>query len=156
MLDKLFLTAGRAIFTLSIPAIFRETMQATHPTDEPPKPWYTYRITRKAKSDRWPETWFVNLLAGPDNTQDYQPVGKLNVETGAIALVRSTRFTDKSWPVRLVRRVLVAIWEGRGQDVESAGFFLRHEGKCGRCGRRLTTPDSIDRGIGPECWGKLA
>lgn len=28
---------------------------------------------------------------------------------------------------------------------------IRHEGACGRCGRALTHPDSIDRGIGPEC-----
>ncbi len=28
---------------------------------------------------------------------------------------------------------------------------IRHEGSCGRCGRQLTHPESIDRGIGPEC-----
>jgi hypothetical protein len=26
-----------------------------------------------------------------------------------------------------------------------------HEGKCGRCGRLLTVPSSIESGIGPEC-----
>ena len=26
-----------------------------------------------------------------------------------------------------------------------------HEGKCCRCGRTLTTPESIKKGIGPEC-----
>jgi hypothetical protein len=26
-----------------------------------------------------------------------------------------------------------------------------HHGKCARCGRKLTTPDSIKRGIGPQC-----
>jgi hypothetical protein len=26
-----------------------------------------------------------------------------------------------------------------------------HEGSCGRCGRRLTDPQSIERGFGPEC-----
>jgi hypothetical protein len=28
---------------------------------------------------------------------------------------------------------------------------IRHEGKCGRCGRALTRPESIDSGFGPEC-----
>ena len=28
---------------------------------------------------------------------------------------------------------------------------IRHEGSCGRCGRPLTVPSSIDRGIGPDC-----
>jgi Family of unknown function (DUF6011) len=26
---------------------------------------------------------------------------------------------------------------------------------CGRCGRRLTNPLSLERGIGPECWEKM-
>ena len=28
---------------------------------------------------------------------------------------------------------------------------IRHEGRCGRCNRKLTTPDSIDSCFGPEC-----
>lgn len=28
-----------------------------------------------------------------------------------------------------------------------------HMGICGRCGRALTTPESITRGIGPVCYG---
>jgi hypothetical protein len=27
--------------------------------------------------------------------------------------------------------------------------------KCGRCGRELTDPESIARGIGPECYGQM-
>ncbi len=27
-------------------------------------------------------------------------------------------------------------------------------GKCGRCGRTLTDPASVARGLGPVCWGK--
>ena len=30
-----------------------------------------------------------------------------------------------------------------------------HEGQCGKCGRPLTDPDSIARGIGPECIKKM-
>lgn len=30
-----------------------------------------------------------------------------------------------------------------------------HEGKCCRCGRKLTDPVSVERGIGPECYGKM-
>jgi len=29
-----------------------------------------------------------------------------------------------------------------------------HEGRCGRCGRKLTTPASIEAGFGPECINK--
>ena len=27
-------------------------------------------------------------------------------------------------------------------------------GRCARCGRRLTDPQSLERGIGPDCYGK--
>lgn len=31
------------------------------------------------------------------------------------------------------------------------GIEVWHEGHCGRCGRTLTVPESIQRGIGPDC-----
>jgi hypothetical protein len=31
-----------------------------------------------------------------------------------------------------------------------------HEGKCGKCGRTLTVPSSIESGIGPECMKSLS
>jgi hypothetical protein len=31
-----------------------------------------------------------------------------------------------------------------------------HEGKCGKCGRQLTVPSSIETGIGPECIKTLS
>jgi hypothetical protein len=34
-----------------------------------------------------------------------------------------------------------------------AGTYGQHTGKCGRCGRKLTDPQSIARGIGPDCLG---
>ena len=27
--------------------------------------------------------------------------------------------------------------------------------KCQKCGRKLTDPESIARGYGPECWGEI-
>jgi len=29
------------------------------------------------------------------------------------------------------------------------------ETRCSVCGRRLTAPVSVDRGIGPVCWARL-
>ena len=42
-----------------------------------------------------------------------------------------------------------------GPDNENS-FTVHHEGKCGCCGRSLTVPESIKRGIGPECWSRMA
>jgi hypothetical protein len=35
------------------------------------------------------------------------------------------------------------------------GYELRHRGNCMRCGRPLDVPESIDRGRGPVCYGRL-
>jgi hypothetical protein len=32
---------------------------------------------------------------------------------------------------------------------------IMHEGKCCRCGRKLTHPESIETGLGPECGGRV-
>ena len=34
-------------------------------------------------------------------------------------------------------------------------MILQHEGCCGRCGRRLIDPVSIERGIGPKCYNLI-
>lgn len=34
--------------------------------------------------------------------------------------------------------------------------YGKHTGVCGKCGRTLTDPESIDAGIGPVCAGKVA
>lgn len=39
-----------------------------------------------------------------------------------------------------------------GLDVDTLELY--HAGKCGRCGRKLTTPESILTGLGPECSDK--
>lgn len=147
MIGIKFVTAGRAIFTLSMPPEF----VAVHGCRER----YTFKVVHKPASDKWPEAWFVNLLSGPDNRNDYQPLGKLNPATGAVRLVKVSKLTDQSWPVRLVRRVLSRLWQGQGDVVEAAGFELRHAGRCGRCGRLLTVPSSIDCGLGPTCASKM-
>lgn len=39
-----------------------------------------------------------------------------------------------------------------GKQAKNLTFL--HEGACGKCGRPLTTPESIQSGIGPVCSGK--
>jgi len=150
MIGTEFVKAGRAIFTLSVPQHFveRHTCQDR----------YTFSVVHKEVSDKWPEAWFVNLLAGPDNLRDYNPLGKLNPETGAVQLVRSSSYNDHTMPVKLFRRVVACLWNvgnSKPEDIENAGFELRHAGRCGRCGRVLTVPESIDTGLGPTCAAKL-
>jgi hypothetical protein len=146
MIARDFVLAGGrwVIFTLDVPDSFCQDHSEC-------KSHYTFRVVHKEANGKWGEAWFINLLAGPDNLHDYQPLGMLNPETGSVRLTRNTRFTDESWPVRLVRRVLAALWQDREADIAAAGFGLMHASRCGRCGRQLTTPESIESGLGPVC-----
>jgi hypothetical protein len=43
-------------------------------------------------------------------------------------------------------------YDALAKGVDLAGKIeVRHAGKCGRCAKKLTTPQSVDTGIGPEC-----
>jgi Family of unknown function (DUF6011) len=138
-----FVLAGRAIFTIEVPA---ETVAKTGC-----KPWYTYQVDHVPANGQWRETWFVSLLSGPDNRADYQYVGKLDSFTGQTTPTAKSAFKADSFPVRLLNRVMARVWPGDFAAFEQFGYRIRHEGKCGRCGRRLTTPESVELGIGPDC-----
>ena len=134
---RVFICAGRAVFTLQ----GREAR-------------YTYRVSKShesADTGRRP-VWFVSLLTGPDNTADYTYMGLLIPDTGAVYLTSKSSYTPKSTPVVALRWALDLVW--RGLELP-APARLMHVGRCGRCGRALTVPASIDAGIGPECATQL-
>ncbi len=140
MLTREFITAGRAVFTV-----------ANNKGDH-----YTFRVNHKDECTKevngrlvtYPEAWFINLLTGPDNTSSYTYLGKLDPETGDVTVTHGSRFGESSVPVRVIRWALRFVWAGREFP---EGYKLYHEGACGRCGRPLTVPESIESGIGPEC-----
>jgi hypothetical protein len=146
MIDREFIVAGGnwVIFTLDVPASFCGENKEC-------KGHYTFQVNHREATEKWGESYFVKLLAGPDNTSDYQYLGMLNPQTGQVKLTRASRMTDDSWPVRLVRRIFARLWANEGAKIAQAGFRLMHSGRCGRCGRKLTTPESLDSGLGPVC-----
>lgn len=127
----LFVKAGDAIFTV------RSVRTGTR---------FTFRVT--VCEDR-PELFFVKVLTGSDNSGDYQYLG--TIRDGVWAHGRKSRITPDAPSARafawLAPRLLAGIVPA---DVE-----IFHEGRCGRCARRLTVPESVARGIGPECAGML-
>jgi len=60
---------------------------------------------------------------------------------------------DNADPARVTAAVLAATWlnEGDQRRDKLGGYKLQEESHCGVCGLRLTDPESIDLGIGPEC-----
>lgn len=139
MLTKKFILAGQAIFTVECP-------DGKH---------YTYRVERVEANDSWPEAWFCGLLTGPDNTSDYSYIGKLDPLTSEVRHTKKSFVPVDAFSFRLVNRVLARLWSGDAAAIEKHGYKVHHEGRCGRCGRALTVPSSVESGFGPECIKKV-
>lgn len=129
-----FITAGKAVFTM----VGKDSR-------------FTYKVTRKAARpgfERYGDSYFVSVLNGPDNESNYQYLGMLDPQTGNVRPTRNSKVGITAPSFKAINWALPLIWAGRTMP---AGFSIFHEGKCGRCGRRLTVPESILTGIGPEC-----
>ena len=48
------------------------------------------------------------------------------------------------------------VWRAISTDNVPEFVSVHHAGRCGRCGRKLTVPTSIESGFGPDCLGKVA
>lgn len=133
-----FVTAGDAIFTVEPPADFKCADRREH---------YTYWVQKSEDG----QVFFVKALRGPDNTKDYVYLGLMNPNDGSVRTTGKSKFKRDSTIVKIVNRVLIMVRCGDQHKIVANGWKLHHEGRCGKCGRLLTTPESIERGIGPIC-----
>lgn len=63
------------------------------------------------------------------------------------------RFRENQPKERLTR--ISRALESIARDPEKAGIlYATKEGRCRRCGKQLTVPASLHRGMGPECAAK--
>ena len=107
---------------------------------------FTYKI-KKAKDKE--NLYFVDLLSGPDNDSDYQYIGCYYSDTEYFHAAKPWK--DRpiiAWPSSL--RAIHFFFK-RLYDIPD-NLHVYHEGRCGKCGKKLTTPESIERGLGPECY----
>lgn len=143
MISAEFVTAGKAIFTVEPSQEAIKAGLRTH---------YTYKV-RLSKDGR---VFFVSYMTGNDNENHYSYMGILRTEhrDGGVYPTAGSKVGGKA--LEIVSRVLRRVFAGEGAMIENAGWKVRHSGKCGRCGRTLTTPESLECGIGPECRKNLA
>jgi len=109
---------------------------------------FTYRFRKKEQTSGNP-VWFIGLLAGPDNQSSYKYIGYVAGPQHRLQWSRKSCAGQDapSW------RALLWFWRSITETAAIPPMLeVWHEGKCGRCGRALTVPLSIERGIGPECW----
>lgn len=107
---------------------------------------FTYRV-RASECGRF--RW-VNLLTGPDNDSSYEFLGTI-FEDGSYRHGKRSRVAGEAPSAVAFQWFFDVVASGM---VPSTLEFW-HEGRCGRCGRVLTVPESIATGFGPECAGIL-
>jgi hypothetical protein len=105
---------------------------------------FTYQIKRKDLEDER-FLHFVSVLNGPDNTADFTFLGTI---FGGDQYRHGTRSRiDAGAPSA---KAFAWVWN----HLDSTNFEVWHSGECSRCGRELTDPESIARGLGPVCAEK--
>jgi hypothetical protein len=97
-----------------------------------------------------PDCWFVSFLNGPDNWENYQYLGI--IRENAFRVTAKSRAGADSPVAKAMAWTFAKLVAG--EDISSS-VEVWHEGKCGRCGKKLTVPESIASGYGPECMGKV-
>lgn len=105
------------------------------------------RFTFKVKKAKDSNLFFLSVLTGPDQ---YSYLG--TVSNGIYKHGNKSNFSAGVQSEKVFSYVLNKLKSG------SLPEFVEvwHEGKCGKCGRQLTVPSSIDNGIGPECIKTLS
>ena len=138
-----FLLAGHAIVTVkSRKTGSRFTFKFSRPDEEPNQP-------------RERPIW-VRVLSGADNNSDYAYLGTVWIDAQGIWAYRhgrKSRVAENAPSVAAAKWFIAILQRDPAKLFETAEIW--HEGRCGRCGRRLTVPESISTGFGPECAGKV-
>ena len=130
-----FLIGGKAIMTL-------ESKQSGR--------WFTYKI-KKLKSDRDDAPFFVSVLTGQDNNSAYTYMGTISVNYDKLnfKLTKKSKIGEDALSYKAFNFFFNLLMKGKVHS----DMNVYHKGFCAVCGRALTTPESILRGIGPYCNG---
>lgn len=101
------------------------------------------RFTFKVKKHKVNDIYFVNLLT---NSAQYSFIGTIYKNTNYKHSLKS----KVSVGAPSVKTFDYIINHLRSNNLPEF-IEIWHSGSCGRCGRKLTVPASIDSGFGPEC-----
>jgi hypothetical protein len=118
---------------------------------------YTYKLSLKKGSK---DFFFVALLTGPDNQEDYRPCGTLRQQWRNTDLIYSVKrapryeWTHGAPSITGFRWFVKQLNRGEGEINPQVEVWT--SGRCSRCSRILTVPESVALGIGPVCRDKAA
>ena len=147
-----FLLAGYALFTVRSRTGTRYTYKIEAPLEEmkdeeqPDLPGMEDEAYKKKRNyDK--KIRFVKLLTGRDNTKSYTYLGAIDTDKKAFRLTGKSKMTSDSTPVKAISWLVSKLAAG----LVPTTCEIWHEGRCGRCGRPLTVPESVQSGYGPDC-----
>ena len=120
---------------------------ATYTVVRPDGSYRTLKFHTKSEGSLAGKT-IVSYLSGPDNETNFTSCAFYNQETGQCSIWRRFRIPGTQ---ELANDILAAV----RVVLENPGFagetYALRSGRCCRCGRKLTVPASIHRGMGPDC-----
>lgn len=104
--------------------------------------------TVREKDNQFDGWTFAKYLNGPENTRNYR---NFAYARPGQALTMKRGFDPDS----LIAKALAALLTADPEAQHAMGVtWARESGNCYVCSRTLTTPESIEAGIGPVCAGK--
>lgn len=100
----------------------------------------TFKVKRKNYAE---DVFYVSVLS---TTSVYIGYVSCNRFSGSKSVSRDVqeKFSKEIYVFKWLLREL-------GRESLHESLEIWHDGKCGRCRRTLTHPDSISSGLGPEC-----
>lgn len=114
---------------------------------------FTYHVQKSKPNERFPNPiHFISVLTGPDNTASYSFLGQIYGERKYKHNSSRSHVTEDAQSVQVVKWLMRVIENGLKLPPQ---IEIWHEGRCCRCGRMLTVPESIELGLGPECAGRI-
>lgn len=105
------------------------------------------RFTYKIKAVKNSNLFFISVLTSPDVWTYLGTTVDGNYKVGKKSNINSDSQSNK---------VFSYVLNKLKQDSLPNFIEVWHEGFCGKCGRRLTVPQSILNGLGPECIKSLS
>lgn len=136
-----FIFAGRSIFTL----VSTKTRNR-----------YTYKVNKWERYNK--EFWFSSVYFG----NQYLYFAHFRKIEGRFSLTmappQKARYNpmneEHNKSIRAFKWYMMQVIDRRYEMAAKVEFW--HVGRCARCGKPLTDPESILRGIGPHCLKQMA
>lgn len=100
------------------------------------------RFTFKVKKHKTDDVYFISVLIGPDT---YTFIGTIIDKKYHHS--RKSKISNGAQSVRVFEYILNKLIINNLPDF----IEIWHSGACGRCGKPLTDPISIEKGLGPYC-----